>query len=183
MPKRSKDKKKKRKQKVSVSKEEGGSNLLVGKQGLNAPRPISLPVEASIPHTRRHLPFANNDAFPDLSNVLPNLDATSSHQAEADEREWQFLAVDLMGDNEDDLMTSSNQPSTSGTSAVVAEEAVDPGRMTAPTEIQRALFAACADLQQEDVRIWYHIRYKNTLYCRITTVLKQHTVNGGFFTG
>jgi hypothetical protein len=137
MPKRGKDKKKKRRQKGSVSKAEGDTNLLVGKQGLNVPRPISLPIETAIPHTRRHLPFANDEAFPDLSNGLPNLDVTSSHQAEADERDWQFLAIDLMGDNGDDLMTSSSQPSTGDTSAVVAEEAVDPGRMTVPTGIQR----------------------------------------------
>ncbi len=79
MSKRSKDKKKKRKQKVSVSRAESVTNLLVGKQGLNVPRPTSLPVEASSQHTLRHLPSANDDVFPDLGSSLPNLDGNSSH--------------------------------------------------------------------------------------------------------
>jgi hypothetical protein len=88
MSKRGKDKKKKRRQKVSVSRAEGNTNLLVGKQGLNVPRPTSLPVEVSSPHTRRHLPPANDDAFPDLGSNLPNLDSDNYHQALADEMDW-----------------------------------------------------------------------------------------------
>ncbi len=147
-PKRGKDKKKKKRQKVSVSSAEGDTNL-VSKQGLNVPRPTSLPVEVSSPHTRRHLPPANDDAFPDLGSNLPNLDSDNSRQAMTDEMDWQRLDEDLMQEPVEDLMQSRSQAPASITSAELTI-LTNLGQTSPITRIQRALSAAHTEQSHEE---------------------------------
>jgi hypothetical protein len=150
MSKRGKDKKKKRKPKAFASSSGGDTSLLVGKQGRNVPRATFPPTGDNSQHNTRRLAPRSEDGFPDLGSILPNLDDNSLHQAAADEKDWQFLADDLMQDNRDDLLACSGQPAANVPSAAIAGELVNLGRTTPPTGIQRALHAARLNLQQEE---------------------------------
>ncbi len=143
MSKRNKDRKRKKKPKAFASSSGGDTSLLVvDKQGRNVPRATFTPAGDNGQHNARRLAPRSEDGFPDLGSILPSLDGNSSHQAAADEKDWQFLADDLMQDNGDDLLASSGQPAANVTSAAVAGELVNLGRTTSPTAIQRALHAA-----------------------------------------
>ncbi len=92
MPKRGKDKKKKKKSKERASSSSGELTLLVGKQGLNAPRATSLFTDetrqlALHDSGRRSLNLEGNDLNPDMDGL---------NMATADESAWQFFGDDLL---------------------------------------------------------------------------------------
>jgi hypothetical protein len=73
MTKKGKDRKKKRKRSKESSSSSGtGETLLMGKQGLNAPRPTVTVA-------------SDEEGLPDLGHSLPNLDQVSPSQAWRDE--------------------------------------------------------------------------------------------------
>jgi hypothetical protein len=89
MSKRGEDKKKKRRAKSFASSSGGEATLLVGKQGRNVPiATVPLPAGDNIKHNTRREVLRSEDEFLDLGSVLPNIDGTSLHQADADERDW-----------------------------------------------------------------------------------------------
>ncbi len=147
---RTRSKKKKRKPKAFASSSGGDTSLLVGKQGRNVPRAAFPPTGDNSQHNPRRLAPRSEDGLPDLGSILPNLDGNSSHQAAADEKDWQFLADDLMQDNGDDLLASSSQAAASVPSAATAGDLINLGRTTPLTGIQRALHAARLKIRQEE---------------------------------
>jgi hypothetical protein len=93
-----------------------------------SPGQPSLPQETTASTTLAdQLPARSEDGFLDLGSILPNLDCNSSDQAAADEKEWQFLADDLMQDNGDDLLASSGQAAASVPSAAIAGHLINLG--------------------------------------------------------
>jgi hypothetical protein len=110
MTKKGKDRKKKRKRsKESTSSSGPGETLLMGKQGLNAPRPTVTVA-------------SDEEGLPDLGHSLPNLDQVSPSQAWRDEKDWESLDRDLTQEHEEDLMTSRGQTSTCINRAEVGSE-------------------------------------------------------------
>jgi hypothetical protein len=151
MSKRGKDKKKKKKTKSFASSTGGETTLLVGIQGRNVPVATStLPAVDRSSHTTRRAAPRIEDGLPDLGNELPNLDESSSHQAETDEKGWALLVDDLMEDGEDSLLGNCGQPSAMDSSATLAKGPADPDRIAAPTMNQRAVPASFANAQHED---------------------------------
>ena len=126
MPKRGKDKKKKRRAKSFASSSGGETTLLVGIQGRNVPVATStVPGEDRSSHNTRRAAPRIEDGLPDLGSELPNLDESSSHQAETDEKGWALLSDDLMEEDEDSLLGSCGQPSALDSSAVQSKGPAD----------------------------------------------------------
>ena len=151
MPKRGKDKKKKRRAKSFASSSGGETTLLVGIQGRNVPVATStVPAEDRSSHNTRRAALRIEDGLPDLGSELPNLDESSSHQAETDEKGWALLSDDLMEEDEDSLLGSCGQPSALDSSAVQSKGPADPDRSVAPTMNQSAAPASLASILQEE---------------------------------
>ena len=153
MSKRGKDKKKKRRTKSFASSTGGETSLSVGKQGRNVPVATSTPpaVDRSSHTTRRAAPRIE-DGLPDLGNELPNLDESSSHQAETDEKGWAQLADDLMDEDEDSLLGICGQPLAMDSTAALAKGPADPDRSVASTMNQKTVPASSAIVQREEYR-------------------------------
>ncbi len=144
MPKRGKDKKKKKKSKDRASSSGGELTLLVGKQGLNAPRAASLfsdetrqlalrdPGRGSLNLEGNVLNLEGNDL---------NADVDALNLASSDEAAWQFFGEGLLQSDEDELMPG-NPGAQTGLATEEMESASAPlslmslGRAIASTKIQ-----------------------------------------------
>jgi hypothetical protein len=113
MPKRGNNKKKKKKSKDRASSSGGELTLLVGKQGLNAPRATSLfsdeTRQLTLRDTGKGLNLEGN-VLNHEGNVLNlegndlNPDVDALNLASADEAAWQFFGEGLLQSDEDELM-------------------------------------------------------------------------------